>query len=101
MVIHHTLSVIPPIQIWFTGINGQYISAGFFLGEASNPFMHFRQLVMLKGLRETFLSEVVENLYFFVFIVCRTVFAVPYIANLLQCDSMPYFIKFCCLALLL
>ena len=50
-----------------------YIAAIVILGEITNPLMHMRQVWTFMGNRETFLSEFMDNIFFFCYYTCRFV----------------------------
>ena len=68
MTIHHTICVIGMSICLVQNVSANYVVAGLFVSEVSNPAMHFRMVIKHLGLRYSKAYEVSELSYISKFI---------------------------------
>ena len=86
MTIHHLLCIIGMIYTLSLGKGANYIVAGLFVAEVSNPAMHMRIMLKHIGLRYARAYEVAEFCYFVFFFIGRIITGVPVVYYTVSCD---------------
>jgi hypothetical protein len=99
-IIHHIMSTIGMGNSLLTKSGGSFVYYGVFIGEVSNFPMHVRKMLEDFELRHTLLHEVLENIYFFLYIAARS-FLLPHclILGFLNHKYVPIFSILVCLLL--
>jgi len=95
MSIHHFVSVLGQILTLASGHSGILLMCGMFVGEISNPSMHFRMILRHLGLRYTLAYEILEILFIIFYIIGRMVVATPTLYYIDTCGSVNIILKVC------
>ena len=86
MTIHHLLCIAGMVWTLSLGKGANYVVAGLFIAEVSNPAMHMRIMLKHIGLRYSRSYEIAEFFYFVLFFIGRIITGVPVVYYTLACD---------------
>lgn len=86
MTIHHLLCICGMIYTLSLGKGANFVVAGLFVAEVSNPAMHMRIMLKHIGLRYSRAYEIAEFCYFFMFFLGRMVAGHPVVYYTVTCD---------------
>lgn len=95
MSIHHFVSVLGQVLTLASGHSAILLMCGMFVGEISNPSMHFRMILRHLGLRYTLAYEILEILFIVFYILGRMVVATPTLYYIDTCSSVNIILKVC------
>ena len=96
MTLHHLLCISGMLFTLHEDRGANFIAAGIFIAEVSNPAMHMRVMLKHIGLRYSRAYEVAEFAYFISFFMGRIVLGHPVVFNTLTCDKLNIPAKFIC-----
>jgi len=96
MTLHHLLCFTGMVYTLLDGSGANYIVAGLFVAEVSNPAMHMRIMLKHVGLRYSRAYEVAEFFYFGSFFAGRIVMGHPTVYATLTCSKLNLFAKIVC-----
>ena len=74
LLIHHTISCVGLLVGPVTGLGASAAVTGIVISEVSNFPMHLRTILKNYGLKHTMLHDVLEGIYFFLYIIARSIF---------------------------
>mgnify|MGYP001567766370 CR=1 FL=1 len=99
MCFHHFICITGMWIALASGISGNYISAGIFISEVSNPFMHARIILKHFELRYTKAYEFSEICYIILFIFGRIIIGTGVVLRTITCSENNLFVRLTCLGL--
>ena len=86
MTIHHLLCIAGMSYTLSLGKGANFVVAGLFVAEVSNPAMHMRIMLKHIGLRYARAYEVAEFCYFVLFFIGRMLTGIPVVYYTVTCD---------------
>ena len=101
MTVHHLLCISGMAWTLALGKGSNFVVAGLFVAEVSNPAMHMRIMLKHIGLRYARSYEIAEFCYFVMFFVGRIIVGIPVVYSTVACDQMNWLGKFVCLGVLM
>ena len=73
MELHHAACISTLYLVLTTNHSSRIFCVVVYCSEISNPFQHIRKILMNMGLKKTKLKELVEDMFFFMFLTHRTI----------------------------
>lgn len=99
MTFHHFVCISGMVITVTQGISSNYLVAGLFISEVSNPMMHARMIIKHLGLRYTKAYEVSELGYILLYVYGRILIGTSVVIRTVTCQENHFFIKLLCVGL--
>ena len=96
MTVHHMMCIAGMLVTIYFGVGCNFVVAGLFIAEVSNPPMHMRIMLKHIGLRYSRAYEIAEFCYFGTFFLGRMVVGHPIVYSTISCDKMNLLGKIVC-----
>ena len=85
MSIHHPLAIYGLYIPLYENVSGNFAMIAIFISEISNPPMHLRHMLRMRGKRYTLAYEICEIMFIFLYIYGRLVTGIPIIIKTISC----------------
>ena len=99
MTIHHPLAIYGLYIPLYENVSGNFAMMAIFISEISNPAMHLRHMLRIRGKKYTLAYEICEILFIFLYIYGRLVTGIPIIFRLMICEQNHIVFKLTCIGL--
>ena len=94
MIVHHTMAIIIMYVSLVTNTSAYLVVSGMFIGEVSNPPMHFRVVLKHLGLRYSKCYDICEIWFIVMYTYGRILIGISLAWDICACESVNDAVKF-------